>query len=340
MKIEASYSSYPQLMTEFRQNSWISTHPIGVGTQTNWHSPFITGRNRFFNLSSGLKIHDWSQTFLKNWELVDLGCEQAPVTFIFLMQGRLQGTYRDSTYFREVNVEAGHSLLMFSGLGKRGVWRCPQSLSCKTIEVVVEVKKLLGYLEHELPSTLIALRRLLSEQSEQPYFHTGAITPAMQMVLHQYLNCPYEGMMQRMYLESKAVELIALKLSQIKQMTTQVSAADRRRSLKSQDIDRVHHARAILLQDMANPPSLGQLAEQVGIGDYKLKQDFRQAFGTTVFGYLRSHRLECARQLITAQQMNVSEAARFVGYSSLSKFTAAFKRQFGILPSSCSTSKN
>ena len=163
----------------------------------------------------------------------------------------------------------------------------------------------------------------------------------MQMVLHQYLHCPYEGAMQQMYLESKAVELIALKLSQIQQMTTQASVFDQRkqRSLKSKDINRIHYAREILLRDMANPPSLQQLAEQVGIGDYKLKQDFRRTFGTTVFGYLRSHRLECARQLLIEQQMNVSEAACFVGYSSLSKFTAAFKRQFGILPSACSSSK-
>ena len=109
-----------------------------------------------------------------------------------------------------------------------------------------------------------------------------------------------------------------------------------KRQLNPQDKERVYQAREILERAMADPPSLQQLAEQVGIGDYKLKQDFRTAFGTTVFGYLRSHRLEQARQLLTTRTMNVSEVAQLVGYSSLSKFTAAFKKQFGVLPSAIS----
>jgi len=34
----------------------------------------------------------------------------------------------------------------------------------------------------------------------------------MQVSLYQILNCPYEGGMRNLYLESKALELIALRL--------------------------------------------------------------------------------------------------------------------------------
>ena len=339
MQIEVSYNAYPDLLAEFRHNHWLSSYPHNGAIRTDWDSPFINGYNRFFNLCPDLKIHNWNQTFLDTLELVEQGLEPLPVILVFLTTGHLQATYQDSTYRQEVCVKAGQNILMFSGLGKRGIWTCPYGIRSQTVEVVIDAQRLASYLKLGSAPALAQLRQLLCENSDQPYFHSGVITPEMQMVLHQYLHCPYQGVMQRLYLESKAVELIALKLAQIHQMAEESSVGKQRnspkRSLKAQDIARVYQAREILLNDMAHPPSLQHLAEQVGIGDYKLKQDFRLAFGMSVFAYLRSHRLERARQLLASQTMSVSEAALFVGYSSLSKFTAAFKRQFGIVPSAC-----
>ena len=336
MKINVSYNQYATLLDEFRQKRWITVHQDGKTSRTDWHSPFIAGQNHFFNLRPDLKIYDWNQTFLERLELFEPGLESNPAILIFLLKGHLQAIHRDSTYYCETQVKAGHNLLMLNGLGKQGTWICPYGLSSQTVEVIVDPRILATYLDHESLTALVRLRQRLSECLDQPYFHMGAITPEMQMVLHQYLHCPYEGIMQTLYLESKAVELIVLKLVQIRQMAQEADIRNTngtKRQLNSQDLERVYQAREILLSDIVNPPSLQQLAGRVGIGDYKLKQDFRTAFGKTVFGYLRSHRLEQARQLLTTRTMNVSEVAQFVGYGSLSKFTAAFKRQFGVLPS-------
>ncbi|MEM9485861.1 MAG: AraC family transcriptional regulator [Cyanobacteria bacterium P01_F01_bin.116] len=336
MRLNVSYSQYSAILEEFRHRQWIKTHREGKALRTDWHSPFISGHNRFFNLRSDLKIHNWKQTFLEQLELIESGLDRMPVMLIFLLEGYLQSIHRDSTYYCETQVKVGHNLLMLNGLGKRGTWVCPDGLTSQTVEVIVDARTLATYLDNESMAALTKLRQRLTEHKEQPYFHVGVITPAMQMVLHQYLHCPYEGTMQTLYLESKAVELIVLKLAQIKQMAQEAdtrNAGGIKRPLTPQALERIHQVREILLRDMANPPSLQQLATEVGIGDYKLKQDFRRAFGTTVFGYLRSHRLEQARQLLTERTMNVSEVAQLVGYSSLSKFTAAFKKQFGVLPS-------
>ena len=339
MRINVSYNQYATLLDEFRQKRWITTHQDGKALQTDWHSPFIAGHNRFFNLRPDLKIYDWNQTFLERLELFEPGLESHPVILIFLLKGHLQATHRDTTYHCETQVKAGHNLLMLNGLGKQGTWICPYGLASHTVEVIVTPRTLATYLDNESMTALVTLRHRLSSNLDLPYFHVGAVTPEMQMVLHQYLHCPYKGVMQTLYLESKAVELIVLKLAQIQHMAQEGDAREThgtRRRLNFQDRERVYQVREILLSDIVHPPSLQQLADRVGIGDYKLKQDFRMAFGTTVFGYLRSHRLEQARQLLTNRTMNVSEVAQLVGYSSLSKFTAAFKRQFGVLPSAIS----
>ena len=120
MRINVSYSQYPALLDEFRQQQWITTHRDGKAIQTDWHSPFIAGYNRFFNLRSDLKIHSWNQTFLEKFELCDSGLEGSPVMLIFLLKGYLQTTYSDSTYHGEIEVKAGHNMMMIRGLGKQG----------------------------------------------------------------------------------------------------------------------------------------------------------------------------------------------------------------------------
>jgi AraC-like DNA-binding protein len=103
------------------------------------------------------------------------------------------------------------------------------------------------------------------------------------------------------------------------------------------DLDRLHQAKEILLQDLENPPSLLELAQQVGLNDYKLKSGFRQVFGTTVFGYLHRHRMQQAYFLLQTCDLSVTEVADRVGYTSLSAFSTAFKKFFGISPNSVKT---
>ena len=102
--------------------------------------------------------------------------------------------------------------------------------------------------------------------------------------------------------------------------------------LQPDQLNRVYYAQEILLKSLSNPPSLMELARQVGMCDYNLKRGFKEAFGTTVFGYLRDRRLEKAQQLLLEQEMTVASVAQTVGYDSHASFTTAFKRKFGVSP--------
>lgn len=107
----------------------------------------------------------------------------------------------------------------------------------------------------------------------------------MQAVVQQILHCPYQGVTKRIYLQAKVFELLAL---QIESLLADQKTKHNFHQLKPEDIDRIHHARDILLSHLNNPPSLVDLARAAGINDYKLKIGFRQVFGTTVFGYLHN----------------------------------------------------
>ena len=155
------------------------------------------------------------------------------------------------------------------------------------------------------------------------------ITPTMRSALGQILHCPYQGKTKQIYLESKCLELITLKLEQLKQSDKQTGKLY---SLNSDDIDRIHLAKDILTTNFDNPPSLTELARQVGLNDCTLKRGFREVFGITAFGYLHDLRLEQARLLLQERRLNVTEIAHRVGFASRTSLSKGFRKKYGVSP--------
>ncbi len=184
-----------------------------------------------------------------------------------------------------------------------------------------------------LESVPTKLQSLL-EKGQSPCFHLpiGKILPEMQTVLWQIIATPYQGMLQRMYLESKTLELLVLQLAQLLKIEKSNQKAT---NLNKNEIDKIYQAKEILINNIAEPPTLINLAQQVEIHHMKLKQGFRELFDTTPFAYLREYRLEVARNLLLESKSSVLSVACAVGYSNSSHFAAAFKQKFGISPKAC-----
>jgi AraC family transcriptional regulator, transcriptional activator of the genes for pyochelin and ferripyochelin receptors len=84
--------------------------------------------------------------------------------------------------------------------------------------------------------------------------------------LQNVLDCPYQGLMKRMHLESRAVDLITLHLKQFQNNNCDREAwiaTNRKNALTkdANDFDRIDRARQILLANLENPPSLTSLIE-------------------------------------------------------------------------------
>lgn len=189
------------------------------------------------------------------------------------------------------------------------------------------IRSFTGTSDGELPKDLQHLIRPSS--NEAAYERNSDIQPQMNTVIQQILQCPYQGMVKRAYLESKTIELIALVLEH--EIAIQ-QGEFKPEVLKPEQLERIYYAKEILLKDLSNPPSLLELASQVGLNGTLLKSGFRSVFGTTVFGALQSHRLAIAKQLLAEQDTSVAEVAHLVGYTSPRAFARAFGRKFQMGP--------
>lgn len=80
-------------------------------------------------------------------------------------------------------------------------------------------------------------------------------------------------------------------------------------------------------------PGINLLAEKFGISESKLKADFKQCFGKPVFQYFQEKQMHLAKELLKEGQFLVKEISFKVGYENISKFSTAFKKHHGMLPS-------
>ncbi|MBP1995547.1 helix-turn-helix transcriptional regulator [Paenibacillus eucommiae] len=154
-----------------------------------------------------------------------------------------------------------------------------------------------------------------------------ANSPLIQKCVLELFYCTEWGAMKRLYAESKAMELIALIGHEGEKASGELSI-----SLSADDIKKLQEARNRVMSFIEQPLSIRELAKHVGINEYKLKKGFRELFGLTIFELVRTERMKKALDLMENEGFNVGETAIELGYSNMSNFTLAFRKQYGLNP--------
>ncbi|WP_324677921.1 AraC family transcriptional regulator [Hymenobacter sp. GOD-10R] len=150
---------------------------------------------------------------------------------------------------------------------------------------------------------------------------------ALHTAIQEVLTCRFQGRLKKLFLYSKAIEILVLQTDAFAQADT-----PRRFARTEYDQERLLFARDYLIQHLQLPPTLPELARLAGLNEFKLKKGFKEQFGQTVFGYLADFRLAEAKAQLIGGQKTASELAFELGYSSLQHFSTAFKKKFGVSP--------
>jgi AraC-like DNA-binding protein len=146
--------------------------------------------------------------------------------------------------------------------------------------------------------------------------------------LSQIFHYSLHPSIKKLYYQGKTYELLSLYFNQIEEPSAEQCPflADEESILK------IRKAKEIVIKNMSEPPSLQDLADQVGLTLKKLKTGFKQVYGDTVYGFLFNYKMDYARKLLDSGQFNVNEVGLRIGYSTGSHFIAAFKKKFATTP--------
>lgn len=84
--------------------------------------------------------------------------------------------------------------------------------------------------------------------------------------------------------------------------------------------------------NLNNDLTLINLSEHFNMSVSKIQRLFKQAYNLTINGYIRSRRLDNARQQLERGLVTITQAAYEAGYQHPANFTHAFKKEFGRSP--------
>jgi AraC family transcriptional activator of pyochelin receptor len=189
---------------------------------------------------------------------------------------------------------------------------------------VAALKTLFVDSELELPALLHAF---LVGDLRQAVARRLALAPALLRCAEDLVASTLQGRARRLFIQSKAVEMLCHAFEALAQddgaEPGETSVSSMRGVLKAQKL---------LADNFITPPTLEDLAHEVGMSRSNLCAAFRQTVGQTVYDYVGGLRMQRALALLHQPGASITQIAYDVGYTHPSSFTVAVQRRFGVSP--------
>lgn len=157
------------------------------------------------------------------------------------------------------------------------------------------------------------------------------VCPRQRTTLSALLERNYTGTMENIFINSKIHEILLYSMDcLIEEKNREVFTC--RFLADDAGLDKIQQAKDILLENLDTPITIKELSKRVAINECYLKKGFKEVFGTTIFDFYQQQRMDHAKYLLYQKGLSVTDVAAILGYSTISHFSAAFKKQTGIKP--------
>ncbi|HEV8287049.1 MAG TPA: AraC family transcriptional regulator [Chitinophagaceae bacterium] len=151
------------------------------------------------------------------------------------------------------------------------------------------------------------------------------------MVIEALLNHTYTDSLENIYINAQTQMLLLYSLDCMVG-EKELDVINCKFLANEADREKISKAREILIEHIGEPITIKELSRKVAINECYLKKGFKEMFGTTIFDFYQSQRMEHARYLLYEKGLSVTEVSLMLGYSSISHFSTAFKKHTGLKP--------
>ena len=102
---------------------------------------------------------------------------------------------------------------------------------------------------------------------------------------------------------------------------------------KEKDVEALREVMNLLSDTQLHKfPSIEVLSKTAMMSSTKLKTRFKQIYGMKLYEFYNHHRLLYAKEMLRTGNYSVKQVGVNIGFSNLSNFAKAFKKEFGVLP--------
>jgi len=142
-----------------------------------------------------------------------------------------------------------------------------------------------------------------------------------QSIINEILSDDKKGLLKRLFLESKVLELLMLQFENEKKGMN-----------NSTVVKKIYLAKDLIKNNLNVQFSIHELSRKVYLNEFQLKKEFKNNFGVTIFEFASQERMIAAKNLLSTTSKPIYEIAELVGYKNPTHFTAAFKKAEGVTP--------
>lgn len=175
-----------------------------------------------------------------------------------------------------------------------------------------------------------AFRPIFLSQHGTPDVLSLPLSPAGIGMVDQIVSCRYAEPLRGVFVGAKVVEILCDVVSQLHGLRQRAAP---RLIGEQAKIRAVQTAAAIYRREIADPPTIEQLVQRVGLNRNELSKGFRELFGVTPHAYAHARRMQHAQEMLLSGDLAISEVARRIGYEGYSSFARAYHAYYGCAPS-------
>ena len=173
--------------------------------------------------------------------------------------------------------------------------------------------------------------QVLSFHYKDSFSRTTTVQDKTIQAIQELLNHPYSDNRENIFINAQT-QIILLYATETLLKADDTDVRIPKFFLQDDDREKIILAREILLQHIGTPITIKALSRKVATNECYLKKGFKEVFGTTIFDFYQQQRMEHAKYLLYEKGLSVTDISALLGYSSISHFSAAFKKHTGLKP--------
>jgi len=186
-----------------------------------------------------------------------------------------------------------------------------------------------GFFDQYPAEILMANQPFRFDQTTEQQFNICAQTRMLLDQLQQTAATPF---LQALQQNETAMQLMRRSLQCITLPFTACQVPACRFLVNDSEREKVMEATRVIAAHIDQPLTIRELARKVAMNECYLKKGFKALVGKTIHEYQQGLRITKAKELLQQEGQSVSDVANILGYSSISHFSAAFKKATGLKP--------
>ena len=192
------------------------------------------------------------------------------------------------------------------------------------ITVTIDYNGITDEMKRVLELLSVNLARIMEFAEKQDFYMVRANETVQHIFSELYI---VQDHIKLSYIRIKLLELVliltAMEFDSYKTNYIYFSKAQR---------DCIRDVHDFIVENVTEHYTIEELSERFKISSTSMKQCFKGIYGTPIYAYLRTYRLQIAEKLLREGKASIGEIATQIGYTNPNKFTSAFRTEYGMSP--------